>query len=161
MENKSSTNNETIIGVISDTHGFLPSSLLQALAGVDMIIHAGDLDTPEILLELEKIAPVKAVAGNTDIHPKLQQLPSTQFFDVGGVLIYIIHDLLHLNIDLPTAGVQVLIHGHLHVPEIQQRNGVLFTNPGSPTSPRRGTKPGYVRLTIQDQMPTAEWIALS
>lgn len=149
-----------IIGVVSDTHGDLPEDLARALDGVDMIIHAGDFDIPEVFNKLEKIAPVKAVRGNMDKHPSMFALPFDEMFEAGGVWIYILHDLLHLTIDPQAAGVQVLIHGHLHVPEIRQRQGVLYINPGSPTSPRRGSRAGYVRLTIQNQTAQAEWVSL-
>lgn len=157
---KEQTEEAIVIGVTADTHGTLPQELLDGLAGVNLIIHAGDLDTPEILQNLEKIAPVKVVRGNVDWHPKLRQLPKSLLFDIDGVYIYVLHDLLHLDIDLPSAGVQVLIHGHLHVPEIRQRQGLLYINPGSPASPRQGSKPGFVRLTIQNQVPTAEWVGI-
>ena len=157
---KDQTDEAIVIGVTSDTHGRLPQGLLDALSGVDLIIHAGDLDTPEILDELKKIAEVKVVAGNVDWHTGLRHLPKSLMFDVNDVYIYVLHDLLQLDIDLPTAGVQVLIHGHLHVPEIRQRQGVLYINPGSPVSPRQGSKPGFVRLTIQNQTPTAEWVGI-
>jgi len=160
MDAENQTSEKIVVGVTSDTHGFLPPALIQALSGVDLILHAGDLDTPDILQRLEEIAPVKAITGNTDHHPAFNKTPSTQLIEVGGVSIYMIHDLLRLNIDLPAAGVQVLIHGHLHVPEIRQRQDVLYINPGSPSSPRGGSSPGYVKLTIQNQTPQAEWFAL-
>ena len=157
---KTENTKEIVIGVISDTHGELNPALVEALDGVDLIIHAGDVDTPQILHEIEKIAPVKAVAGNVDLHPGLKDLPRTLMFEVGGVFIYVLHDLLHLDIDLPTAGVNVLIHGHLHVPELRDRQGILYINPGSSTSPRQGSQRGFVRLTIRDHTPSAEWVGI-
>lgn len=157
---KENNPDQIVIGVVSDTHGVLPESLARALDGVDMIIHAGDFDSPEIYSALEKIAPVKAVRGNMDKHPGVSGFPETEMFEVGGVYIYMIHDILHLDIDLPSAGVNVLIHGHLHVPDIRERQGVLYINPGSPTSPRRGTRTGFVRMTIQNRTAQAEWIPL-
>lgn len=151
---------KVIIGVVSDTHGDLPDSLVRALEGVDMIIHAGDFDFPGILTQLEEIAPVKAVRGNMDKHPGLNTLDATLMFEVGGVWIYMIHDILHLDIDPVAAGVQVLIHGHLHVPEVREWQGVLYINPGSPTSPRRGARVGFVRLFIQNGTVQAEWVPL-
>ena len=160
MSRETEHKDKIVIGVISDTHGDLPEGLARALDGVDMIIHAGDFDSPEIYAEIKKIAPVRAVRGNMDRHPGLSGFPYTEMFEIGGVYIYMIHDILQLDIDLPSADVNVLIHGHLHVPDIRERQGVLYINPGSPTSPRRGSRAGFVRLTIENGSAQAEWISL-
>jgi putative phosphoesterase len=160
MNSKEYDPEEIVIGVIADTHGLLDPALVKALEGVSLILHAGDFDTPDILPQLETIAPVRAVRGNMDSHPQLANLPATLLLEIGGVSIYVLHDLLRLDIDPSAAGVQVLIHGHLHFPEIRNRQGVLYINPGSPTSPRRGTRSGFVRLTIRGQTPNAKWIPL-
>jgi len=72
----------------------------------------------------------------------------------------VIHDLLDMDVDPRAAGFQVVIHGHLHVPECVNRQGILFLNPGSPTSPRRGSKPGAALLRIRGDQVQAELILL-
>mgnify|MGYP001053218732 CR=1 FL=1 len=137
-----------IIGLISDTHGLLRNSAIEALAGSDHIIHAGDIDTPEVLRELAAIAPVTAVRGNMDGPRRLGRLPETDIIELAGILIYIIHDRMAMDIDPLAAGIFVVVSGHSHRPAIEKRNGVLCINPGS-AGPRRFSLPISVgRLEI-------------
>ena len=100
-----------IIGVISDTHGLIRDQALKALQGSDVIFHAGDVGSPEIIKTLEEIAPVYAVRGNTDRGIWAQSLSMTQMVDMGRKTFYVIHDLETLGID-PATGVDVVIYGH-------------------------------------------------
>ncbi len=152
---------EILVGVVSDTHGRLPPQVLQALEGASMIIHAGDFNTPNVFEQLRQANQLVAVRGNTDYHDRLHALPYTEVVQVGEVFIYVIHDLLEMEIDPRAAGFAVVIHGHLHVPEVRERQGVLYLNPGSPTSPRRGSSPGVAMLRIRGDRVRAYLIPFS
>lgn len=126
------------IGLISDTHGLLRPQALEALAGVQRIIHAGDIGGPELLETLAQIAPVTAVRGNNDEGPWARKLPVRLTLQVQGVAIHVIHDVKEL--DRAGARCQVVISGHSHKPAIVERDGVLHINPGS-AGPRRFSLP--------------------
>jgi uncharacterized protein len=128
--------NELTIGVISDTHGLLRPEAIQALAGVDHILHAGDVGDPEILDRLREIAPVTAIRGNIDIAGPCAELPATEMVELGRRLFYLVHSLDDLDIDPDAAGVAAVVSGHSHRAKMQQRNGTLYLNPGS-AGPRR------------------------
>jgi uncharacterized protein len=134
------------IGLISDTHGVLRPEALQALAGVQHIIHAGDIGGPEVIETLRGIAPVDAVRGNNDKDPWGAKLPPWLALEFGGIGIHVLHDLKELDVDPVTAGFHVVIAGHSHKPAVIERDGVLFVNPGS-AGPRRFSLPvtmGYL-----------------
>jgi uncharacterized protein len=139
-----------LIGVISDTHGLLRPEVVAALGGVEHILHAGDVGDPQILEQLEKIAPVTAIRGNVDRAGKCAELPAFELVELGGVSIYMLHDRHELDLDPETAGIAAVISGHSHQPEIEWRKGVLYFNPGS-VGPRRFSLPvslGF--LNIED-----------
>ena len=131
---------EHLIGVISDTHGLLRPQAVQALEGVELIIHAGDIGNLKILRALERIAPVHAVRGNTDRGDWAEDLPHTLLVEVGAVHLYVLHELFCLDLDPAAAGINAVIFGHSHSPHQERQNGVLFLNPGS-AGPRRFTLP--------------------
>jgi putative phosphoesterase len=120
-----------IVGLISDTHGLLRREAMRALAGSDLIIHAGDIGAPEILDALRALAPVAAVKGNVDTGAWAANLPATAVAEAGGTLIYVLHDLGELDLDPAAAGFGVVVSGHSHKPGSLERGGVLFVNPGS------------------------------
>ena len=126
------------IGLISDTHGLLRPQALDALAGVERIIHAGDIGSAAVLNALAAIAPVDAVRGNNDTSPWASAIPHSQTLDYGGVQIYLLHDIKELKGNMPP--VQVVIAGHSHLPLVLEKDGVLCVNPGS-AGPRRFTLP--------------------
>lgn len=145
-----------IIGVISDTHGLLREEALTALAGVDLILHAGDVGDVGIIRRLSEIAPVRAVQGNTDSGEVIAALPETDVVDLTspngsvstegrGPLAYLTHGHLELDLDPAAAGFRVLVHGHTHTPAAVDRDGVLYFNPGS-AGPRRFNLPVTVGL---------------
>ena len=147
------------IGLISDTHGLLRTSALNALAGSDLIIHAGDIDTPDIIDSLKKIAPVFPVCGNMDRNPGAA-LPRYEIVEIAEISIYILHDLHQLDLDPASAGFNVVVSGHSHRPQIRYRDGVLYINPGS-AGPRRFTLPISVgRLEIENGEITPKIIEL-
>jgi putative phosphoesterase len=119
-----------IVGVISDTHGYLRPEVAEAFAGVDLIIHAGDIGNHDVLDALRAIAPVHAVRGNMD-GGWAHGLPATEVVEIGEVLIYVLHDAYHLNLDPAMAGFVAVINGHTHRAAVEKRKGVLFLNPGS------------------------------
>lgn len=136
------------IGLISDTHGLLRPEALQALAGVEHIIHAGDIGAPEVIETLHGIAPVDVVRGNNDKAPWAAKLPLWLALEFEGVGIHVLHDIKELDIDPAAAGFHVVIAGHSHKPQVVERDGVLFVNPGS-AGPRRFSLPvtvGYLTV---------------
>jgi hypothetical protein len=135
------------IGIISDTHGLLRPEVLAALQGCERIIHAGDVGKLEVLQRLNELAPITAVRGNNDKGAWAEELPVSASITVGQVAIYLIHDLAELAIDPVAAGISVVISGHSHKPSIQERDGVLYLNPGS-AGPRRFKLPVTVAELI-------------
>ena len=124
------------ISLISDTHGLLRPEALRALEGSGLIIHAGDVGDPEILDELRRLAPVVAVRGNIDSGAWCADLPETAVAEAGSGLIYVLHDIKALDLNPRAAGIAMVVSGHSHKPSLQERDGVLYVNPGS-AGPRR------------------------
>ena len=154
------TEKATTLGVISDTHGLLRPEAVEALRGSDRILHAGDVGAPEILEALAQIAPVTAVRGNVDTGPWARALPPTEVVEAGGVSIYILHDFGQLDLKPEAAGFRVMVYGDSHQPKIEERNGVLYFNPGS-AGPRRFHLPVTIgRLVIAAGKVRAELMEL-
>jgi uncharacterized protein len=126
----------TIIGVISDTHGLLRPAAIAALRGVEHIIHAGDVGSPEVLEELSSSAPLTVIRGNIDKGAWAHMLPETEVLEIGGISIYVLHDLAKLDLNPKAAGFHAIVYGHSHIPKQETRDGVLYFNPGS-VGPRR------------------------
>lgn len=127
---------ETLVGVISDTHGLLRPEAIAALAGSRLIIHAGDIGRPEVLEGLRTVAPTIAVRGNIDRQEWAASLPATEVVEVGRFLLWLLHDIAELDLDPVAAQFAAVICGHSHKPSIEWRDGVLYLNPGS-AGPRR------------------------
>ena len=125
-----------IVGVISDTHGLLRPEAFTALRSSEHVIHAGDIGAPGIIPELERIAPVTAIRGNVDREPWTNRFPETEVVELGGLQLYIIHDLNALDLNPRAAGFAAVISGHSHQPKQELKDGVLYFNPGS-AGPRR------------------------
>jgi uncharacterized protein len=150
-----------VLGVISDTHGLMRLEAIRALDGVDMIIHAGDIGTPDVLEALHAIAPMVAVRGNNDKGEWARGLPETEVVEVGNVVLYVLHDVKALDLDPVAAGFHAVISGHSHRPDMAKRQGVLFLNPGS-AGPRRFKLPVSVaRLIIRGDTVDAQLIELA
>ena len=124
------------VGLISDTHGLLRPEATAFLAGSDHIVHGGDVGDPAILDMLAAIAPVTAIRGNVDTDAWAERLPATTRVTVGGVTIYVLHDLAALDLKPHAHGIRLVVYGHSHKPSVVERDGVLFVNPGS-AGPRR------------------------
>ena len=137
------------VGLISDTHGLLRPEAVAALQGSDFIVHGGDIGDAGILEALAAIAPLTVVRGNNDREPWADGIAEWEFLKVGGVVIYAIHDLSQIDIDPAGAGVRVVVSGHSHKPKIEERDGVLYVNPGS-AGPRRFKLPIAVAELIVD-----------
>ena len=149
-----------IIGVISDTHGLLRPEALAALRGSDYIIHAGDIGDSAILRELGKIAPVTAIRGNVDREGWAKKIPATGVLEVGGISIYVLHNLAELDLKPEAAGFAVVVYGHSHVAKQETRNGVLYFNPGSAGSRRFRLPVTIGRLKVKDGKVSAEIVEL-
>ena len=149
------------VGVISDTHGLLRPEAIAALAGVEHILHAGDVGNPDILSSLSQIAPVTAICGNIDRSGACAALPATEAIELNGSLIYMVHAIEDMDINPFAAGVRVVISGHSHKPSITARDSVLFLNPGA-AGPKRFSLPITIaHLQLDQDAPKAEIIALS
>jgi uncharacterized protein len=124
------------VALLSDTHGLMRAEARAFAVGCDYIIHGGDIGSAQILDELAAIAPLIAIRGNNDGLAWAAHLPETELIRVGGVFVYVIHDISQLDIDPHAAGVQVIVSGHSHKPLVERRDGILYVNPGS-CGPRR------------------------
>jgi len=133
------------VGIISDTHGLLRPEAQQALRGVQLLIHAGDVGAPEILTQLKLIAPVFAVRGNVDTQPWAQELPLTTVVQTSGFHFYVLHNLQDLDLKPQAAGFDAVISGHTHQADQHHDAGVLYLNPGS-AGPRRFQLPVTLAL---------------
>lgn len=148
----------TLVGLISDTHGLLRREAATSLAGVDRILHAGDVGRPEILDALRAIAPVTAVRGNVDTSSWADTLPYDTVVFIDGFNIYMLHSLREMTMDPKAARMDVVVSGHSHKPLIETVDDVLYVNPGS-AGPRRFTLPisvGFLRLS--PKAPIEAWL---
>lgn len=136
-----------LIGLISDTHipdrmRELPEKVFEAFKDVEMILHAGDVTSQEVIEKLEEIAPVTAIQGNTDRIVGLD-LPKTAVVEAEELKIGVIHgevypraDTQQLHYLAKQLDVDILVSGHSHQPKVEKVEDVLLINPGSPTVPR-------------------------
>src|SRR6266550_8586062 len=153
-----------VLGLIADTHGLIRSGVHDALTGVELILHAGDVGGPGILDELRLIAPVKAVFGNADA-PDDPSLSDEIVLDVEGVRVHVSHG--H-EVGSPTPAklaarynADVVIYGHTHRQLITRLEGRLFVNPGSAGPKRFSLSPSVGRLTIANGTAEVEIIDLT
>jgi putative phosphoesterase len=143
------------VGILSDTHGLLRPELFEALEGVEHILHAGDVGSLDILAELEALAPVTAVWGNTDGWEVSGRVPEVAEVGLGGVPVVVIHGH-QLGSPTPAAlaarypGAGLVVFGHTHQPVIEQVGSVLAVNPGS-VGPRRFRLPVSLALATVEE----------
>ena len=140
------------VGIISDTHGLLRLEATRALAGVDLIVHAGDVGKAEVLARLKEIAPVFAVRGNVDTEEWARELPETAVVDAGPACFYVLHNLQELDLVPEVLGFRAVISGHTHKAEQSEKNGVLYLNPGS-AGPKRFHLPVTLALVEVEAKP--------
>ena len=149
-----------IVGLISDTHGLLRPEATAALAGVELILHAGDVGAPGVLDALGALAPVRAVRGNNDRDAWAARLPASDVVEVAGASLYLLHDLHELDLYPAPAGMAAVVTGHSHKPLVRRDGDVLYVNPGS-AGPRRFKLPITVgKLRIARGHVEAEIIEL-
>lgn len=148
------------IGLIADTHGLLRPQALRLLGGCDHLVHLGDIGKPEILTALQALAPLSAVRGNNDRGDWADDLPARLRLSFGRTRLYLLHDLQELDIDPPAQGIAAVISGHSHRPLLEERDGVLYINPGS-AGPRRFKLPISIGfLHIEDGRVRGELLPL-
>jgi uncharacterized protein len=152
-----------VIGLISDTHGLVRPQLFTALAGVELILHAGDVGGNDVLTELEAIAPVEAVYGNTDVrgNPRLSEFIERS---IGGVRVHVSHG--H-ETGSPTPekllaryDADVIVYGHTHRQLVVQRDGRWVVNPGAAGARRFDLLPSVARMTVRGTSVEIALIAL-
>jgi uncharacterized protein len=144
------------VGVISDTHGLLRPEAVAALRGVERILHAGDVGDASILDQLGQVAPVTAIRGNIDGSGPCARLPETEWVELAGCNLYMLHDVHALDLDPVAAGLLVVVSGHSHNPLIERKKGVLYFNPGS-AGPRRFSLPislGFLEIADGKIVPS-------
>jgi uncharacterized protein len=147
------------LALVSDTHGLLRDSVVEALQGIDLIVHAGDVGPASLLRRFEAIAPVVAVRGNID--NELTCLPQTKLISVNHQLVYVLHDLNQLDLDPVAAGIVMVVSGHSHQPRICRQRGVLYINPGS-IGPRRFRLPvSFAKIACENREFITEMIHLN
>ncbi|HEV2703365.1 MAG TPA: metallophosphoesterase family protein [Steroidobacteraceae bacterium] len=148
------------VGVISDTHGLVRPEAVEFLQGCTSIIHCGDICEPQVLDELSRIAPIRAVRGNNDTGSWARRLPEADLIRCGEIVVYAIHDLSQLALDPVAAGVAVVLSGHSHRPHLEKRAGVVYLNPGS-AGPRRFKLPvSIAELNIEGTAVTPRIVRL-
>ena len=149
-----------LIGVISDTHGQLAPEVLKAFKNVDLIIHAGDIGAEAVIAKLEKIAPVLAVRGNMDFGNWANALPQSEIIEIGRVVLVVLHMAGRLKEDPQKAGYKAVISGHTHRPDVYQKNGVTYVNPGSASYPKLGHPGSAALIHINGEDLRVEFIHL-
>jgi uncharacterized protein len=149
------------IGVISDTHGLVREEALRFLAGVDLILHAGDVGKPAVLEALRRVAPVRAVRGNVDVGPWAETLPATTAVDIDDIRIFVLHRITDLDFDPAAKGFAAVVFGHSHKAAQELRNGVLYLNPGSAGPQRFRLPASLARMKVEGNSVQAEIISLN
>lgn len=159
-----------LIGLISDTHipdraKEIPEKVFEAFSEVDLIMHAGDLTSPKVIDDLEQIAPVMAIQGNMD-RARGIDLPTAKVIEAEGLKIGIVHGEVYPRADTQQLvylakelDVDILVSGHSHQPKIEQTDGVLLLNPGSPIVPRLADRTVMI-LEINDREVDVEIIKI-
>ncbi len=149
------------IGVISDTHGLLRPEVMKAFKGVDLILHAGDVGDPEVIDHLESVAPVVVVRGNMDYGSWADQLPVSKSLIIGKTKLFLIHDIEWIDRQMVLQSYQVIITGHTHRPLIDDKNEVLFFNPGSAGHQRHGHPVSIGKLFLCNGRLDAQLVELN
>ena len=155
------------IGLISDTHGKLRSGVFDAFRDIELILHAGDIGPIDIIIELEAIAPVHAVLGNTDSKELRPRVLDVVELELEGKKIVVVHG--H-QVGAPTPerlrnahpAADIIVYGHTHRQRVDHHDGCLIINPGAAGPPRFDLKPAVAILTLVDGSdPAIESIPLA
>jgi putative phosphoesterase len=156
MPSQSTSPEAVRVGLVSDTHNLLRPEVLAYLRGSHHIVHAGDICGDAVLQALAQLAPLTAVRGNNDHGKWAQRLPEATTVEIAGIAIHVVHDLNDLV--LPH-GARVVVSGHSHKPKVEEREGVLYVNPGS-AGPRRFKLPiSAAELRIDQGRVSAQLMA--
>tara|TARA_B110000438_G_scaffold229272_1_gene224001 strand:+ start:71 stop:535 length:465 start_codon:yes stop_codon:yes gene_type:complete len=151
----------TTVGILSDNHSDWPLHIAESLAGVDAIIHAGDIGPYKLVQDMEAIAPTTAVLGNTDGDMPINE-SAVVMLDGKKFFVQHIVDPHRLQASLrerlKRIEPDVVVFGHTHQPFCETLGGILFLNPGSVTQPRGDYRPSMVRLTIDHRKITPKFI---
>jgi putative phosphoesterase len=139
------------IGIISDTHGLLREKIIQAFKGCQLIFHAGDIGSQNILDVLERVAPVVAVKGNNDRTDWADHLPSEIWHKINGKCIYMIHDLKACKQVFDRDKADIVISGHSHIYKEETRDNILYLNPGGAGPKRFGRAATAMVLELESQ----------
>ena len=151
-----------LVGAVSDTHGELPASIAEALAGVDRIVHAGDVGARRVLEALESIAPVTAVRGNMDSGELEWQLQDMAVIKVANVRIAVTHKASAISARGLPEGTAVVVTGHTHRAAVERIGDVLFVNPGSTGGKNRdGRGATAAIIDVSADPPTARIVEAS
>jgi len=150
-----------LIGVISDTHDKLSISAQNAFQKTDLIIHAGDIDSKDVLDKLESIAPTIAVRGNMDFKPGVNSLNKTETIQVGDVTIHIRHILEKTDAIPASTNIDAVIYGHTHSPAAEWVGNTLFLNPGSAGQRRYGNPLTVALLKVRKKNLSFEFVKIS
>ena len=148
------------IGVISDTHGLLRPEAEKYLEGSDIIIHAGDIGTIELISKLKRIAPIYAIRGNVDKENWPDEFPETMELEILDKRIFIIHNINEFNIG-NEKNYDIIISGHSHKPLIKKMNDILYLNPGSAGKKRFSLPVSIAHVKISEDKISAELIELN
>lgn len=148
------------LGLISDTHGYLPPQVADIFREVDLILHAGDIGSAAVVDSLEAIAPLLAVRGNMDHGPWAENLPLRLLVRAAAMEIHLIHDREHLRPQPPAGDHVAVVAGHTHRFLTEQTNGVLYVNPGSAGAPRHGETASVAILVVRGTAATVELVGL-
>lgn len=152
------------IGLISDTHGHLRTDVFERFEGVERILHAGDIGSPDLLVDLGAIAPVTAVYGNTDGFGLRARVKEVAELALEGRRLVVTHGDQHGS---PTPellrqahpGADIIVYGHTHRPLVDRSRGILVINPGSAGAARFGVPPSVAILTLEEEV-TVELLEL-
>jgi putative phosphoesterase len=161
MTKKFDCKNQCLIGVISDTHGYVAPVVPKAFADADLIIHAGDIGEPNVLETLKSIAPLAAVKGNMDFGKWAVRLPLEDTVEIGGVGIHIIHDVQRLKTEGLSYAISAIVFGHSHRRVARETDGIFYLNPGSASYPKYGDTASVALLRLRDGKFDTEFIILS
>ena len=161
MIKKLPSNDNYLIGIISDTHGQLPDSVADAFGGVNLILHAGDIGDPDIIDALKKIAPTIAVRGNTDFGQWADRLSVKETIEIWQTRLIVLHDVYHFKQIAGNPAPDVVISGHTHRSQQEEKQGVLYINPGSAAYPRYRLPATVATLQIKEEhSPKVRFIEL-
>lgn len=146
-----------LVGLISDTHGYVNARILDAFEGVQAILHAGDVGSSTVLERLRCLASVSAVRGNMDSRHDTASLPTHLDLSLEGCRIHLVHRLEDAR---PGPDTDVVVFGHTHRPAVERRDRVLYVNPGTAAARGFREEATVALLRVEGGRPHAEVVAL-